>query len=936
MKKIIVNALILGLSILSSDAQVVDFNTPLPVDEKVRIGQLENGFTYYIRENKKPENRIEMRLAVNAGSILETEEQLGLAHLLEHMAFNGTKHFEKNELIQYLQSIGVKFGPDLNAYTSFDETVYMLTIPSDSAELVDKGFLVMEDWAFNQTLDAEEIDKERGVVIEEWRLGQGPWKRMLDKNLPVIFKDSRYANRLPIGKKEVIESFEHDVLRSFYKDWYRPNLMALAIVGDIDADVAEAKIKEHFSKFKNPENEKERKEYGVPDHEGTLITIATDVEAPVTLVRLMYKADVGEQKTEADYLQMVKESCISGMLNRRLQELTEKAEPPFVNAGFYYGGMWSRNKNALQGYALLSEAGIEKGLTVLLEENNRIAQFGFTDGELHRYKLDYLKRLEKAFNEANKTESASLADEYIRNFLEEESIPGIEFEYAFVKANIDKVTLEDVNALAKSLISSDNRIIVVNGPEKEDLKVIEESDILTVAEKADQIELTPYKDKLASATLIEILPKAGEIASEKEIASIGATEITFANGAKVLLKPTTFKNDEIKVTGFAWGGRSTVGVEDHFSALHADGIVSESGLATFSKSDLTKILAGKTAYAANTIGEYTQNVSASCRPQDAETMLQLLYLNFTAPRVDDEAFQAYISKNRDLYKNLGQEPMNYFYDKYNRIRSQNHPRGNYLPLEEDWYKVNFQRSIEIYKDLYSNASEFTFVFVGAFDTDTIKPLLAKYIGSLPSTNEKKTYTDMGIRLPKGKVVENIYKGTDPKSLAIVSFYKEVDYNKKDAFLMDQLAQLLNRKYYEILREEMSGVYGVNTRANLAKVPYERASLSISIPCSPDNVDSLIDAAKDEIINIQTNGVEEKEINKSREIFKRALEKNLQENSYWLGSIKECYMKDIPFEMIGSFDIMEDITSDELKRVANQYVNLDEYLQVVLYPEEMKK
>ena len=917
-------------------AQENNLDTKLTIDEKVRIGKLQNGFTYYIRENKKPENRIEMRLAVNAGSILETEEQLGLAHLLEHMAFNGTKHFEKNDLIKYLQSIGVKFGPDLNAYTSFDETVYMLTIPSDSAELVDKGFLVMEDWAFNQTLDPEEIDKERGVVIEEWRLGQGPWQRMLDKMLPVVFKDSRYAERLPIGKKEVIENFDHAVLKAFYTDWYRPDLMALVVVGDIDADLAEKKIKEHFSTQQNPADAKERLEYPVPDHEGTLVNIATDPEAPVTLVRLIYKSDAEPVVTQADYLTMVKESFVSGMLNRRLQELMEQADPPFVNAGFYYGSLWSRNKNALQGYALVGEEGIERGIGTLLEENNRIARFGFTQGELDRYKLDFMKNLEQAYNERDKTESDGLADEYVRNFLEDEPIPGIEFEYLFIKDQLDNIKLEDVNVIAGNIIAADNRVIVVNGPEKEVITSLEETRVIALAAEVDKREITPYEDKLASVELMNELPQGGTIKEEKQVESIQATELVLSNGVKVLLKPTDFKNDEIKLTAFAWGGTSLVSDEDHFSAMHADGIVSESGLGEFSKSDLTKVLAGKSAYAANTIGTFTQNVSANCRPADVETMLQLLYLNFTNPRVDQESFQAYITKNRNLYKNLAQDPMNYFYDKFNRIRSQNHPRGNYLPEEGDWDKVDFARTIEIYKDLYSNATEFTFIVVGAFEVEAIKPLIAQYIGALPSKEIVRDYKDLGIRPPKGKVLENIYKGTDEKSLAIISFSQKTDYNEKDAFLMRQLAQLLNRKYYEILREEMSGVYGVRTNATINKVPYEYAALSITIPCSPDNVDSLVAASLKQIKEFQENGVKQEDIDKSREIYKRGKEKSLEENGWWLSSLKNVYVYDREFEKITSFEAMEDITSEEIQRVANKYINLDEYLQVVLYPEEMKE
>lgn len=905
----------------------------LPVDEKVKIGKLDNGIVYYIRENKKPADRIEMRLAINAGSILEEDNQRGLAHFVEHMCFNGTKNFEKNEIIQYLESVGIKFGPDLNAYTSFDETVYMLTVPSDSAKLVDKGFLILEDWAFNVSFDDEEIDKERGVIIEEWRMGRGPWQRMMDKYLPVVFNGAHYAERLPIGKKEVIENFEHESLRSFYRDWYRPDLMAVVVVGDIDTKTAEEKIKEHFGSYKVPENAKERLEFDIPDGKGTQVAIATDKEAPVTITRILYKDDAFESVTEKDYLHMLKYSFISGMLNRRLQELTEKADPPFVGAGFYYGSLFSRNKNGLQGYAMVGEDGIEKGIKTLLEENKRIADFGFTQGEYDRFKLDFIKGYEKAYSERDKTESEKYASEYVRNFLEKESIPGIEFEYQLVVNNIDKISLEEVNKLAADLIREDNRVIIVNGPEKEGLVMPEESEILALAATVDASELTAYEDKLASAELIKTKPEAGKITSEKKIESIGAVELKLSNGATVLLKPTEFKNDEVKLTGFASGGTSVYDDKDHFSAVHSSRIIGETGISEFSSSDLTKVLAGKSVYVATTIGTNTQNITGNTRPQDLETMFQLVYLNFTSPRVDEESFQSYITKNRNLYKNLSQEPMNYFYDKYYRIASQNHPRGNYTPTESDWDKIDYNRVIEIYKDRYANAAEFTFVIVGAFEVDKIKPLIEQYIGALPFSDRKGKYNDLGIRPPKGKVEKDINKGTDQKSMAIVSFNKEAKFNDLDQFLMSQLGQLLTRKYYEILREDMSGVYNVRASGTLSKIPYEHASLSISIPCSPDNANKLVDAAIKEIKTIQESGVTEDDLAKAKEIYKRDKEKRLEQNGYWLGALKNCYIYEREFDKITSYELMDEITSDALQRVAKEYINIDEYLKVVLYPEE---
>jgi zinc protease len=917
-------------------AQNININQKIPVDSDIRIGKLDNGFTYYIRKNNKPENRFELRLAVNAGSILEDDDQQGLAHFVEHMCFNGTKNFEKNELVKYLETMGIKFGPEINAYTSFDETVYMLSVPSDSAELIDKGFLVMEDWAHNVTFEDEEIDKERGVIIEEWRMGQGPNQRMQDKFLPVIFEGSHYADRLPIGKKDILENFKYETIKKFYKDWYRPDLMALVVVGDIDPDLAERKVKEHFNNLKMPDNPRARIDYDIPDHSGTRVSVATDVEAPMTILRIMYKSDPIPEETGKDYLESIKYSFVTGMMNRRLAELTESAEPPYVGAGMYYSNFFARSKKALQGYALVGENGIEKGLEVLLTENLRVKQHGFTQGELDRYKLDLLKRMEQAYNERDKTESEKLANEYTRNFLTSEPIPGIKYEYFILKENIDNITLEHINDIASKLINNNNNVIVVTAPDKEELKIPDEDQILALTKNIFTKQTDAYEDKLASATLIKDIPKGGTIISESKIDAINAIKLNLSNGITVVLKSTDFKNDEISMSGYAWGGTSVYPDSDHFSAMHADGIIVESGVAEFSKSDLSKVLAGKSVYVSTSIGQHMQDISGTCRVSDFETMLQLAYLRVTNPRIDEESFHSYINKYRDLYQNMSQEPTNYFYDKLNRILAQEHPRGNYLPVEGDWDRVDFQRVVEIYRDRFADASEFTFVFVGAFDPNEVKPLIARYLGALPDINREQSYVDLGIRPPKGGLSEEVFKGKEPKSLAVLSFNKEAEFNRQDAFLLSQLSQFLSRRYLEVLREEMSGVYGVRASAGFYKIPYERVSLRITIPCSPDNVDSLVAAAIQEIELIISDGVKEEDLIKAREIYKREKEKKLEENKYWLSAIKNCLMYGYEFESITSFERVNDITSENLQRVARQYIDLENYLQIVLYPEDMKE
>ena len=904
----------------------------LPVDPKVRIGTLENGFTYYIRVNHKPEKRVEMRLAVNAGSILEDKDQLGLAHFTEHMAFNGTVHFEKNELKNYLERIGMRFGPELNAYTSFDETVYMLTIPSDSAELLDQGFLVMEDWAHGITFEDEEIDKERGVIIEEWRLGRGYAQRMRDKYLPVVFKNSRYAERLPIGEKEIIENCSYETLRRFYHDWYRPDLMSLIVVGDIDPDFAEQKIREHFSNIKFPDVVREREEFDIPDHDSTLVCVVSDKEAPVTIMSVLYKTDVDPQVTYADYLYLLRYSFITGMLNRRMVELTELETPPFIGGGFYYGNFSSRSKNVLQSYAYAGENGIQTGLKALLLEAKRVEDFGFTQGEFDRYKLDLIKQYEVAYNEREKTESREWADQYIRNFLENEAIPGIEFEYEFVKNNIDRITLEEVNQLAQSLVKNENRVIIVGAPEKPEIVAPTEEELLTFVDSIEDTVIEAYVDKIVAAGLMDEMPEPGNIIKETTLDNINAVDLELSNGIHVILKPTDFKNDEVLLSAYSMGGHSVYPDTDHFTAMNADGIVQESGVGEFSNSDINKILAGKSIYVAPAISYETELVSAQSKTSDLESMFQLLYLYFTNPRIDTSAFNSYITKKIDLFENLRKEPMNYFFDQYYRIKAQNHIRGDYLPTKEDWEKVDFTRAIEIYRDRFANAGDFTFVMVGAFNVDSVKPMIEQYVASLPSLNRDESFVDLGIRPPYEKTLQNVYKGNDPKSLAIIYFEKEKSWNAHDAFMVDVLNDILMFKYIDILREEMSGVYTVRARASLQKIPYSCATLQILIPCAPENVDSLVFTAINELVKIQINGVDENDIIKVRETRRRVLETNLESNNFWLKVIQETLIKEGSLENVTKENLIEQITSSEIQRIANEYFDTDRYLQVVLYPE----
>ncbi len=935
MKKILKRILSLMLLISATcwmlNAQVKN-DLKLPVDENIRIGKLQNGLTYYIRKNSKPENRIEMRLVVKAGSVLEDDDQQGLAHFIEHMCFNGTRHFEKNKLIEYLQSMGVQFGPEINAYTSFDETVYKLTLPADSPKIVKNGFLVMEDWAHGVSFDTTEINKERGVVIEEWRLNTGAFQRMRDKNLPVILKDSKYAERLPIGKKEIIENADRETIVRFYNDWYRSDLMAFIVVGDINMDTTETRIKEHFDRVEPLKNPRKRDKYAIPDHKETLVTVATDKESPVTMVSIYCKSDTRKFSTYKDYLKMVQYSLITGMLNQRLEEQTDLPDPPFINAGSYYGRFLG-DKSIFVSQALVSDTGIAKGLQALLIESERLKLYGFTEGELERYKKILLNRYERYYNERDKTESSSFADEYIRNFLQDEPIPGIEFEYHFVKANLPGITLAEINELTNKLITAKNRVIVVNAPEKEELAIPGESDLLTIANSIDSNEISPYTDKISGTDLMPVRPEKGRILFTKKLDDIGAFELKLSNGAKVILKSTDFKNDEILFRAESPGGQSLYPDSLHQSAANADAIMNESGLGEYSKIELQKLLAGKTVSLSGWIGMYNEGLSGYASPRDLETLMQLINLEFTGPRKDESAFSSYISKIKAYYKNILSDPEQYFFDQYKRIKSQNHHRADRIPSEKEIEMIDFNRAYGIYTERFSDAGDFRFFFVGSFDIDSIRPLIEIYIASLPSAGVTESWKDPRIRPPADKLDKKVFKGTDPKSYAIIYFEKEEPWNEDDAFLLSVFGSLLNRKYIEILREEMSGVYGVQATAGMKKVPYERTYLQTVFPCSPENVDSLTSAALKVIEEIQAEGASEDDIQSTREIQRRNMEENLRTNGYWMSSLQEIYRNRISVDLLVDYDtFIKKITSEAFKRIANEYIDTNSYLRVVLLPE----
>jgi zinc protease len=910
-----------------------DLDNKIPVDTKIKKGTLENGLTYYIRKNEKPEDRAELRLVIKAGSILEDEDQLGLAHFLEHMAFNGTENFAKNDLVSYLQSIGVKFGADLNAYTSFDETVYILPVPTDDQKILNQSFQIMEDWAHLLSLDEEEIDRERGVVIEEWRTGRGANQRMRDQYLPTLLKDSRYAERLPIGKLENLENFSYESLERFYKEWYRPDLMAVIVVGDINPDEIEQKIRDHFSDIQNPEMPRPRLEYPVPDHEETLVAISTDQEATFSTISLYIKSDVEKETTLKDYYQSLLHVFYASMLGQRLQEIAQQPSPPFIYAGASYGSFIGE-KAAFTAVANVKEGEHLRGLESLLFEIERVKRFGFTETELQRFKQDFLSFYEKAYNERDKSPSRVYAEEYIRNFLEDEPIPGIEFEYAFAKKYLNQISLEEINKLSEKYFTPGNRVIVANGPEKEGLTMPTEEEILAIVEEATEKRVSPYIDSLDGAELISELPEAGVIVEETKIPETDVTEWKLSNSAKVILKPTDFKNDEISMTAWSEGGSSIYNDEDYQSASNADAIVNECGVGDFSPTDLQKVLAGKTANVRPFIATLSEGMNGNCTPKDMESMFQLLYLYFTTPNKSRDLFQSYLDKSKALYKNLLSNPTYYFYNESAKVMSQNHPRGGMFPTEQDWDKIEFSRSFNIYEERFENAGDFTFVFVGNFDLDAMRPLVERYIGGLPGYEEKEEWRDLGIRPPSGVVKRDVLKGADPKSNVSIRFHGNYQYDRAENHLVRSLADALNIILIEEIREKQSGVYGISASANTSKNPYEHYTININFPCNPDNSDTLTNAVFDILRNVIENGIEEEVVQKVIETQKREMEVKIKQNGYWMGALKYSYQYGYDPREIDQYEERIALVNQEaLHDVAKKYLNFDSYVYLRLLPEK---
>jgi zinc protease len=904
---------------------------PIPVDSAVTIGRLPNGLRYYIRENHRPEKRAELRLVVNAGSILEDPDQLGLAHFVEHMAFNGTEHFQKQELVDYIERIGMRFGADLNAYTSFDETVYQLVVPTDTAQLLTQGIQILEDWAHGISFDSAEVRKERGVVIEEWRLGQGAGQRLRKQQFPVLFRGSRYAERLPIGTKQSLEGFSPAALRRFYRDWYRPDLMAVIAVGDFDRKAVEQLIRQHFSRIPARKAPRPRPRYGVPPRPAAAAAIATDREATGTRVNVHFIRPARPRGTVSAYRASLVAGLYSQMLDTRLSELAQKPNPPFLGAGSGTAPL-VRSADAFSLGLAVPDTGVRRGLDAVLTEVERVERHGFTAPELARAKRSVLRRLEQSYAERDKAESGDLVDEYVEHFLTGEAIPGIAREFELAKQLLPGIGVAEVDHAAREWLGLKDRVVLVSAPEKSGLVVPKSDSLLALFGEVQRRDVPAYEETVSEAPLVTAeLPEA-DIVGEAHDSAVNTTTWTLANGVRVILKPTDFKADQVLLGAYSPGGTSLVPDSLFLAARVATDAVGSGGLGQFGAVELQKKLAGIAAGVEPYIDTYEEGLSGGASPADLRTLFELVYLQFAAPRADSAAFQAFRTNVHAALVNRGASPAAAFQDTLGAALAQHHPRSRpFTAASVD--SLDLGQAMAVYRDRFANAGDFTFVLVGSFTLDSVRPLVRRYLGNLPAAGRREEARDIGLAPPPGVVEREVHKGIEPKSQTAIVFTGPFDYTTAERSALSGLAQLLELKLREQLREEMGGTYGVSVRAAPSRVPRPQYSLSIQFGSSPERAGELVGAIFAQIDSLRHTGGGEMDLAKLREKAIRTRETELRENGFWLRQIAFADQSGEHLDQVLDLQkLLAQLTRERLRLAAQQYLDVKRYVRVTLLPE----
>jgi zinc protease len=912
-----------------------DLNTRLPLDKAITTGTLPNGLTFYIRKNGEPDDRAMLRLAVKAGSIDEADDQRGLAHVLEHMAFNGSKHFPPGELVKYLESIGAQFGPHVNAYTSFDETVYMLDVPVDKAGAMTKAFEAMSDFAGGIALDGAEIDKERGVVLEEWRGRLGASERMLQPQMNALFGGSKYANRNPIGTPESLKSFPHQRLRDFYRDHYRPDRMAIIVVGDIDPAEVEKQIRTHFGVLPAPAAAT-RPPAPIPSHQDTRFAIVMDREAQGSSITVYHKHPRRDLVTIGDYRRTLVNSLMFQMINARLGEIAREPNAPFLAASAGEDTL-GRALDAFVVAARVQDGTAPRGLTALGRELARVRQHGFGEAELGRAKATLQSRFERLYNERDKTESPALANELVRHFLIAEGAPGIEAEVALVKRLLPTITAAEIATAAREYITESNRVVLSTAPERAGLAPVSETALSDALDTGLKASVEPWKDGVEGRELLAKAPSPGTVTSRREIPEIGVTVLTLSNGVEVWLKPTTFRNDQISFTSYSRGGVSLAGADDYVNASLATSLVGLSGIGGLTPVDMSKLLAGKLANVSPAVGTYTHGMAGATTPRDLETALQLLYLQFTAPNRDPAAFALLKQRLEASLANQAQNPGTVFGERARCVNTVNHYTCRALKVE-DVAKLDAERMHAFYQQLYANAADFTFFMVGSFKVDEVVPLLQKYVASLPSKGSSTArLNDLKLQFPENVVREVVYKGQDPRSQTVMSFFADTKLEEFETHRLQAATTVVENRLREILREQLGGTYSVGVGySNTSPVP-GYGTTSVQFGSSPENVEKLQAAVMAELDRLRKEGPTAADVQAVKETEKNSIQEGLRENGYWQGSLQSLHLlgRD-PLGILRRIERADSLNQQNIHDAIRKYFPVERHTIVTLMPEAGKK
>jgi zinc protease len=907
-------------------------STRIPFDAAVTTGTLPNGLRYYIRKNSRPENRVELQLAVQAGSVDEADDQQGVAHFLEHMAFNGTRRFEPGELIATLESTGARMGPHLNAYTGFDETVYMFQLQTDREGLVEKGIQALADFAGGITFDPKEVEKERGVVIEEWRGRLGAQQRILDQQVPVLFHKSKYAERLPVGKPDIVKTVPVARVRAFYEQWYRPDRMAIVIVGDIDPGKMLGLVQAEFGALKKPATAPPPRAYPLPMHQETLVKVASDPEQQASTVSVMRKRPAEPDDTVADYRRSLVQQLASRIFNERFSEIARKPDAPFLGAGAG-GGALTPTVDTFTLSASVQHGKTQEGLAALAIEANRVTQHGVGPAELDRARKTLLSFFERAYNERDKTESGSYAGEYVRHFLSGEPSPGIGYEFGLATAQIPNITVEQVSAEARRLLAEGSPVVLAVSPRKEDVAIPTEEQLRAALTKADAVAVTAWADAAAAKAIVEKAPDPGAVRNRRDLAALGVTIATYENGVEAWFKPTDFKNDEIVFSLVAEGGASLAAPEKYIEALVATTYVGVSGAGGHSASDLTKLLAGTQASALPSIGDYRHSLNGSSTPADLETALQLLYIRFTQPGDDPQQFEVLKKQFEASYANRANSPTAQWSEKVGMVNTSGHYSAQPVTVERI-RRLDRDAMVSFYRERFSNAADFTFFIVGAFKLEEAIPLVGRYVGSLPSKGKPTSdWKDTGVKFPAKTERAVVKKGTEPKALTVLAFAADPSPDPTEQGHVQAATDVLEIAMRDILREELGQTYTVSVGLSQPLPQRGAGYIAVQFGGAPDTIEKMVDRTLQEVKRLRQEGPSEDLTNRAKEAARREFETSMKQNRPWLGRLEVTKLFDRdPMSILERSKRIDAITRDVLHETFKKYFPLDRYTVVTLLPE----